>query len=334
MVTVLFTPFALAQSALMGSEMSSREMGHALENPSYSLRGTVTDFHGHPLDGAHITAYELLSGHIVVSAVSLPNGSFEVQGLPGGEYLIRATSGLSQAQKQVAVTTPFVQVELRVPIHRDDGGVQGGDTVSVSQFQVPKKARKLLQEARQAYRDNKRDKALRRTNEALKVFPDFSEALTFRAGFYLQDNQADQARKLAEKAIQDDPTYGLAYIVLGSAYNALTRFDDALRVLGRAFSFTPLSWQGYYESARAHLGKNEFGDALRQVDKAAEHAPRNFTSIYLLRAQACLGLKKYDEAITALEGYLKADPDGSNAQQARSLLKRLQSESNTTAASE
>jgi hypothetical protein len=318
----------------MPSPDIGNDMGGGLRGLTYNLSGAVTDPQGHPLDGAHIIVLDQGTARVVASAVSFPNGSFEVSNLPAGQYIITATSGLYQVQKQVDVNSSFGSIDLQIPVQADSGGVQGGNSVSVKQFEVPKKARKLLQEARKAYQEQKRDEAIRRTDEALKVFPDFSEALTFRAVFYLQDEQGEQARTLTEKAVHDDPTYGLGYVVLGAAYNMLTRFDDALRVLGRAFSFTPQSWQGHYESARAHLGKNQFDDALDQINKAAQNAPKEFTAIYLVRAQASLGLKKYGDASAALKDYLKADPHGSGAQEAQRILNDLQSKSSATMASE
>jgi Tfp pilus assembly protein PilF len=333
-VTVLlFAPMALAQIPLGGPGPSSPGVNRGTFDVDYSLSGRVTDFQGHPLTEAHIILTELQSGRVVGSSLSHADGSFQIENLSPGQYVLTANKGIYQVQQQVALTGPFAEVTLQLPVRRDNGGVQGGDTVSVRQFQVPKKARKLLDEAQKAYQDNNRDKAIRRTDEALQQFPDFGEALTLRAVLYLQENQGDKARKLSEKAIQDDPTYGLGYIVLGSAYNMLGRFDDALRALARAVSFTPNSWQGYYESARAHLGKKEFRQALEDVNKAANSAPKNFTAIHLVRAQAYLGLNSYPDAMTSLKEYLKLDPKGDEAPAAQQMLNRLQSSSPTTEAS-
>jgi tetratricopeptide (TPR) repeat protein len=327
-VALLFASAGWAQVPLASQSAtpSSIDLDQGADIGTHTLTGSVTDSSGHPLNGAQITVRDPGTGQLMGSAVTLPDGSFEIANLPRGRYLITALSGIYQAQEQISLLSSYGEVVLRIPIQYDSGGVQGGNTVSVRQFQVPEKARKLLDRARKAYKEQKQEEAVRRTEEALREDPDFSEALTFRAILYLAGNQGEEARKLTEKAVREDPNYGLGYIVLGAAYNMLTRFDDALRVLGRAFSFTPQSWQGYYEAARAHLGKNEFRQALEQVNKAAQYAPKNFTAIHLLRAQACLGLNDYPQAAAALETYLKADPNGSGAAEAREVLNRMRAD--------
>ncbi len=335
---LLFTAFALAQIPVNpdvsndGFGFPSRRGAFGMNTRvSYSLSGVVTDFQGHRLGNANVTVQEMITGRVIGSISTQPDGSFHLADLPEGNYEVVATSGLYQAQRQVEISSAFAQVTLRLPVRPDNGGVSGGESVSVNQFQVPKKARKLFQEAQKAYAQQKRDEAIQRTEQALQQYPDFSEALALRAVLYLQDNQVDQARKFSEKAIKDDPTYGLSYIVLGTAYNMLTRFDDALRVLSRAFSFTPNSWQGYYESARAHLGKKEFRKALDDSDKAVQFAPKNFAPIYLLRANAFLGMKDTARAIASLQRYLKTDPKGPQASDAQKMLQQLQSQETTVA---
>jgi outer membrane protein assembly factor BamD (BamD/ComL family) len=327
---LLVAPLAMAQLPVDSQFPSSaigpsRGMDRGPNSMDYTLTGTVTDSQNHPLKQAHITISELGTGRVMGSSLSSETGAYQFPDLPPGEYLVTATSGLYQVQHQISLDSLSSTLDLRIPVQHDNGGVIGGNTVSVRQFEVPKKARKLLQEARKAYDDKQKDKAIQRTDAALQQYPDFGEALTLRAVLYLQDNQIDQARKLSEKAIKADPSYGLGYVVLGAAYNMLTRFDDALRVLGHAFSFTPDSWQGYYESARAHLGKKDYRKALEDTNRAAQYAPKNFTQIHLMRAQAELGLQDYSQAAVALQAYLKADPKGSEAAEAQRMLDQIQS---------
>jgi predicted Zn-dependent protease len=334
---LLVAPLAVAQLPV-DSQFPSSAIGRsrgmdALSGMNYTLTGTVTDLQNHPLKQAHITITELGTGRVLGSSMSSESGAYVLPDLPPGEYLITATSGLYQVQHQISLNSLSMKLDLQIPVQRDNGGVIGGDTVSVHQFEVPKKARKLLQEARKAYQDKEKNKAIQRTDAALEQYPDFGEALTLRAVLYLQDNQIDQARKLSEKAIKADPTYGLGYVVLGAAYNMLTRFDDALRVLGHAFSFTPDSWQGYYEAARAHMGKKDYRKALEDTNRAAQFAPKNFTQIHLMRAQAELGLQDYSQAAVSLKAYLEADPKGSEAAEAQRILDQIQSSSPAAAPS-
>ncbi|MGE0407020.1 MAG: tetratricopeptide repeat protein [Candidatus Korobacteraceae bacterium] len=289
------------------------------------LSGRVLNSHGAPVADASVSLLRVRTGQVIASTSSLPDGSYEITNIPSGQYVVTIVSGLHQTQQEVTLTDALDgELNFQIAAAEDGPVANGSATVSVAQLQVPKKARKLLNEAQEAYEDGKREEAIHNTEQALAEFPDFSEALAYRAMLYMEDRQGEEARSLLERAVAVDPNYGMGYVILGSAYNMLTRFDDALRVLKQAFSYAPQSWQRSFEAARAYLGKEEYAKSLEQVNRAAQYAPSRITAIYLLRAQSYLGMHNYAAATANLSAYLKEDPDGVYATQAQKLLDSIQ----------
>src|SRR5262249_30307521 len=202
-------------------------------------------------------------------------------------------------------------ISLTVPnAARTPADTGGSSTVSVAQFQVPKKARELFKKAQAAARKQKPDEESKYLAGALEVYPDFADALTLRGIRKLDNNQLTEATADLEKAIQCDGSYALAYLVLGAAYNMANRFDDALRSSDHGISLMPTAWQGYFEMAKSYIGKADYEKALRQLDKATSLGPRNYAPIHLVRAHALLALKSYSEAMVELQSFLVRAPKG------------------------
>ena len=102
-----------------------------------SIRGTATRA-GAPLFGAHVVAFAAAQG-ITVSAVSLPDGSFEIGGLPPGRYLIEVApltglvtpAALGGIFLRDGVDTTFQRVFLEQVVNVTAGQVTGGIVAEV-----------------------------------------------------------------------------------------------------------------------------------------------------------------------------------------------------------
>jgi len=137
----------------------------------------------------------------------------------------------------------------------------------------------------------------------------------------LYDHKAAEAGGELEKAVQLDPNSLLALSGLGAAYNAQHRYEDALRALQSALRLAPNSWQANLEMGEAYLGKGDYGASLRSVEQALPLAPPDYYSqAHLMRADALLGLKRYDDAAAEYEQFLHRQPQGPAAAQVRRAL--------------
>jgi tetratricopeptide (TPR) repeat protein len=290
-----------------------------------SISGSVFSADSRPAGNVRVELRDGNTGTLVSSAYTGIEGSFEFRQLAQGRYEVVAFSGVQQAQEQVEVNSMATSVNLRLPaaaVPANDGN--GKRTVSVSQYKVPQAAREELRKARDASLKSKIEDAQRHLQKALQLDPNYADALTLQAILKLDAKDSEGAVNDLQRAIQSDGSYAIAYLVLGSAFNSQLKFDDALRVLERGQSLAPDAWQAYFEMGRAYVGKSDYEAALHQLDRAQSLAPQEYPNIRLIRAHALMRLTRYSDAIADLQTYLLKNPNGPEAEQARTMLEMAQ----------
>jgi predicted Zn-dependent protease len=295
-------------------------MAHEIFN---SLSGTVVSADNKPLENVRV---ELRAGNgsTVYSAYTNSSGTFEFQQVSSGTYDVVANSGIAQSQQRVDVNSMPSNVMLRMPVRStaDDGN--GKTSVSVSQLQVPEKARVALEKAREAAAKGKSEEAQKQLAKALEICPRYADALTFRGLLKMDANDLPGATADLQEAINDDGSYGLAYIVMGAVFNVETKFDDAIRVLERGQSLSPNSWQAYFEMGKALLAKGEYEASVKQFDHAQTLLSNDIPVIHLAKARALMGLRNYTDAATELQAFLAKEPQGRRSEEAQKLLAQAQ----------
>jgi tetratricopeptide (TPR) repeat protein len=258
----------------------------------------------------------------VMTVHNSPDGSFELQGVPAGEYELVAQKGLAETRTSISVTSGANFVTLTLP-STGKPGENPGSMVSAAQLAVPKKARREYEKAEDAAQKNKWAEANQCLQRALVIWPKFAEALVLRAIIERNAYSSAQAITDAEKAVESDPTYGKAYVVLGAAYTDVNRWDDAVRALDHGVRIAPDYWQGYYEMSRTLLLKRDFAGALQQAQKASDVGHTNFAMLHLIKGYAYLGLSNQPAARTELETYVKLEPKSDASLRVRTILERM-----------
>ena len=294
--------------------------GKAHGPAALSLSGNVVTLDGHPVRDAHIEVRDLMTGSIVTSGYSLPNGSFSFNDLSAGSYEVRAMSGLQEGRERVDLGGVDPQVTLRLA---EVQGQTGAATVSVAEMRIPDKVKKEFQKAQEAFAKGKIDEARTRCAKVLAMAPTFSRALSLSALFDLSDNKLDDAAQKGEQAIKSDYGYGMGYVVLASIYNAMRRYDDAVHALDRGIPLLPNSWQAHFEMAKALLGKGDYKRSLASADRALQFAPATYAPVHLVRAHALLGLKSYSDAMVELEKCLGDESNGVMTADVRKTLEQV-----------
>jgi tetratricopeptide (TPR) repeat protein len=202
-------------------------------------------------------------------------------------------------------------------------------TISVSQLRVPDKARTRLVKAISAHSHKNELEARKQVDSALSMASDYPDALTFRGYLELDSRQFDAALVDLQHSLRVDPNYGLTYLHLGSVLVQLGRFDEAIQNLQRFSEFEPQAWESPYVMSKAWIGKQDYARALESIDQAsALGADDAMTApIHLLRGDALAGLRRYDEAATEMNVYLKREPTGQLADMVRAMLVKLRTAS-------
>jgi tetratricopeptide (TPR) repeat protein len=246
---------------------------------------------------------------------------------------MKSSSGRSLALVALAALLPFLlagssyaQVASAATVV--PGGAHSSPkegTVSAANLRVPDKAKRLLYEGQNQLRNGHDAKAKGYIDSALRIAPNYAEALTARGVIKLAEERPADALQDFNRAIRADRDNGLAYLGMGCALNQLYRFDDALPYLDRGSEFFPLSWQSAFETSRAWLAKHEYEIALQQVNRAdsLSHSAKVSSGIHMVRGYSLLGLKRFEEASAELQAYLSAEPDGEVSTAVRDTLATL-----------
>lgn len=262
------------------------------------------------------------TGELVLSGYTDSRGIFSIDHVPAGSYEIVASKGVNEARDRVQVMG--IQTSINLRMATEAVAADGSSSVSVAQFKVPEKARKIYQKGDEALQKNKLDEAKKYAQKALDIYPQFAEALTLRGILEINDNAVDAGISDFDAAIKADPSYALAYTTMGAALNRTEKYDEASRSLTRAITLQPTAWQAYYELAKSYLGKGDYKTALKNISKACEIS-QEYAPVHLVRAHALLGLKMYQDAVGELELYLTREPSGAAADSARKTLNMAKS---------
>jgi tetratricopeptide (TPR) repeat protein len=307
-----------------GSMSGATQLGSGsgrLSSSGYgSVEGRVRSAGDRPLADVRIELLSLLYGTTLVTS-SNSAGVFKLE-LSKGDYLVTATLGTQTATNQVRVGPGQSWVDLRMP-GKDSLRVDSQSTISSAQLRVPEKARNALQKAHDAATKKNAADAARYVDKALQLYPLYAKALVMRAVLE-RDKDPETALVDAMKAVEYDPNDGMGYVVLGSVYTALSRFDEAVRSLDHGIALMPSSWQGYYEMSRALAGKRDYIEALRHLERACSLAPKSYPFFHLSKAAIFDGLSISSAAVTELQAYLREDPNGEKAVEAKRMLDKLQ----------
>lgn len=196
-------------------------------------------------------------------------------------------------------------------------------SISIARARVPRKARELYEVAQKTARKHDYLKAQKKLDQALHLYPAFPEALTMQGSIQMDLNQLESAEQSLQAAVRSDPSYGWPYLLLSSLYNRQGRFDNALAMAQWAAALMPDVWLVHYEMARAFMEKHQYALALNTSDAALR--TNLGTLLHVAKADALIGLGRYQEAAEELRTYLQYQPAGEASQDAHDLLDKIQS---------
>lgn len=264
------------------------------------------------------------SGGLIAAGYTNAAGVLELNGrFANGTYEVIATHGLSEARERLQMSGGFASASIRLPSSVDQDNRAGGSTsVSVAQYKVPDKARKLFRKAQELLEKSKIEEASENLRKALEIYPKYAEALCLRGVLKIDHQDREGAIADLDQAIQIDSSYAMSYFALGAVYNLMSRFDDALRTLERGTTLAPTAWQGYFETAKADIGKANYTTALRHLDKAQTLIRESYPPINLLKGHALIALKQYPEAMVELEAFLQKAPADPQSETAKQMLSK------------
>lgn len=148
------------------------------------------------------------------------------------------------------------------------------------------RARALLDQGKQLYRNDQDEEAVWAFREAVKIDPDLAEA-HFRLG--------------------------LGYESLGKTEEAESEYKKAVEAYKKYFAENPDDAEARYALGQTYAGLGQYSEAIRQYREATK-LKKDDPDIYYDLGVAHTKLAQYDAAATAFSKSLEIDPDYYRAQ--------------------
>ena len=192
------------------------------------------------------------------------------------------------------------------------------------QFVLAPRAQKEVERGMKDLRDDKVPSAQKHFQKALAMAPGNPYVNYVMGMSYLIAKQLRQARPYLEKSVSIDSKQPASLLALGTLRFQSADYAGAIQALNQDLQVDPSAWRAEWMLADSYLRQRDFAQARSHAEKALAVGKKKATPVQLLLGQALAGLGDHVNAVTALQTYLVAYPDDSNAAKIQSFIVKLQ----------
>jgi Flp pilus assembly protein TadD len=302
-----------------------------------TILGRVSDPDGRPVR-VKIMLQEATRQEVATTLSDATTGNFAFPSLRYAAYHLVVDTEPYRPFDTEVVLRPIFQPLARVDITLEyrlknvvttPPGISGSESRTVRmedlQAQLPKKTLKAYEKGNRARSRGDFDMAIQYYEQALRSSPDFEPALTNLGGVWLRQRRLVDAQRVFEKAYALDSTSAENCINLGHVYIELDRLAEAEQLLLRAVQSAPQSALAHFLLGTALAARGADQEAENRLLRAVELDPAGTTAAHLALANLYLKDRRWEEACTSLQAYLRARPDDPQAAAIRETIRRLQS---------
>lgn len=332
--TALFLA-AVCQFMLTASAASAARSaaGSMLQGKS-TIMGIVFDSSGRPLEKVRV---ELLDDvYTVLKTVrTTGSGQFVFNSLSSGYFQVRVRDEAGEyAEETQRVELVSIQLSPTAQGSRDIRQVDfylrpknerkaATNSGVVFAQNVPEDAKKSYAKAVSDFEKNNSDEGMASLKAALKIFPDYYQALTRLGEEEVNRAQFSEARELLMKATKVNPKGFEGFYWLGIAQVGLKQMPEAVESFRKALAQNPSSVNSIMWLGMALRRNGKLDEAETQLKRAKQLADKPIAQAHWELALLYNHQKRNQEAADELELFLKAQPDSRDAEAIRKLIKQL-----------
>ncbi len=254
-------------------------------------------------------------------------GNFVFTGVPAGQHYITIEAHGYMPVRELLDVPPgtgalVVQYLLR-PL-ATERNISTDPSVSVTALRIPPKAREEFRKAIQQLRAGNSAVARKHLENALKIHPQFPQALFALATLELQAEKPTAALEHLQQAVQIDNRYGEGYLLLSRVLNHLGRYPEAIEAAEKTNALLPHAWQAQFERGIAALALGNLAVATAALEQIEREAGSDVPEAQLLRAGIYLKTERVLEAKAELQKFLRGSPNHNLAPLARKTLEQIE----------
>ena len=264
------------------------------------------------------------------------SGRFRFTGLPLSQYTItvRAPGYIEQRQDVELLTSPSANLQFQL---RSDGSARPASSPSiVVDANVPSAAKKEFDQAAALAATGKKEsleESVRHLEKAVSIYPQFVQANLMLGTAYMDLGQWEKAEQTLKRTVNLDPKAANALFALGELYLRQKKDEEAEKTLLQGLQIEDRSSQAHLSLARVYWSmaskikddvqaRPDLEKAYDQIKKALELNP-NLGQAHLLKGNLLLRVRRVADAQHEFEEYLRLEPKGAFAEQARATVEKI-----------
>ncbi len=182
---------------------------------------------------------------------------------------------------------------------------------------------KLFNEGKAFSDKGDKDAAIISFTEAIKLYPDYSDAYNWRGFVYHNKKEYDIAISDFTEAIRLNPNFANIHFNLGKAYYMKDEYDLAIKELTDAIRLDPKDEDSYKLRGNAYHNKKDYASAISDYNQIIRLNPKSPDG-YNARAQVYFAKKEYGKAISEYNQIIRIDSTNHEAFSQRANAYRLQ----------
>jgi len=282
----------------------------ALQYGSAVIEIHLKEANGAPIEKPAIVTLTRATGQFFNRADSKA-GLVKFDRVPASEFNIQViAAGYETAEKRVDVTNTTGGITVEIQLTR----LSAEDAAAAAGFYaLPPKIQKDVGKALQALRANKPNDALHPLQSAQKNVPNNAE-IAYLFGLYSSQVKDDaKARAYWMKALDSNPKHLGSLLSISGDLVQQKKSAEAIPYATRAVEVEPASWRAHVLLAEALLMEKRNDDAIKESRRAIDLGHERAATAQLVLAHALAQRGDRDEAIQALEVYIKSHPADADA---------------------
>jgi tetratricopeptide (TPR) repeat protein len=257
-------------------------------------------------------------------AMTDSSGKFRFSGLGQAQYVVTVRApGYVEARQQVDLQT-MPRAYLNFQIVPEKKEITPLPVASgMVDARVPPEAQKEFETGRRMLIDEKKvEDGVAHLEKAISLYPAFLDAHLLLGTAYMDNKQLDKAERELRKTIEISPKTTAAHFALGEVYRQQQKYAEAEKVLQDGLQLDPKSPQGHFVLGEVYFAKGEIARAGPEVGQALQLKP-DYAEAYLLAGNLFLRARNAANALQMFEEYLRLDPKGPFATQAREMVQKI-----------